>query len=287
MTHDPTSASPDPAPGVRAGVRLAYRLDGLPVETRVTDALAPAAAALFPDARAPAGDGPVELEVAGSGGEGFRVNARGRETRHPDAAGALAAFELALAETLVRRAAAIPLHAAGALLPGGAVALVGAGGRGKSTLAAALARLGRPVYGDDVLLLDGAAGRVRAFRRLLKLLPPAPTLLGLERPRGPVAELWGDSALYHPEELGSSWAEPAPLRAVLFLERDAAARGVELAPVGAPEAVRRLLSQLQLVERAGPAEFEAVAAAVDGAEAATLRYASAVDAARAVGRRWG
>ena len=287
MTHDPASASHDPTRSAHPGVRLAYRLDGRPVEARVAEALAPAAAALFPDARVAAGDGPAELELAGRVGEGFRVRAPGRETRHPDAAGALAAFELALAETLVRRAGAVPLHAAGARLPRGAVALVGAGGVGKSTLAAALARQGRPLYGDDVLLLVGATARVRAFRRLLKLLPPAPALLGLERPRGPVAELWGDSALYHPRALGSSWAEPARLCAVLFLERDAAVRGVELAPVPAAEAVRRLLPQLQLVERAGPAEFEAVAAAVDGADTATLRYASAVEAARALAQRWG
>jgi hypothetical protein len=64
---------------------------------------------------------------------------------------------------LVRSTDRLVLHAAGIVLPRGAIALVGRGGAGKSTLAAALARRGHPLLCDDALEVD-ASGRVPEAR---------------------------------------------------------------------------------------------------------------------------
>jgi len=48
----------------------------------------------------------------------------------------------------------VPLHASAAVVRGSAVAFVGPGGAGKSTIAAALARKGYAILGDDIAVLE-------------------------------------------------------------------------------------------------------------------------------------
>ncbi|MDT8368428.1 MAG: hypothetical protein RQ745_04435 [Longimicrobiales bacterium] len=87
------------------------------------------------------------------------------------------------------------LHAAAAALPGGgAILALGPSGAGKSTLAHAWCDLGRPVHGDDVVVLDDHG--VHPFPRLLKLggsdgdlaVDPAP-LCGWGAPGAPVRRI--------------------------------------------------------------------------------------------------
>lgn len=58
---------------------------------------------------------------------------------------------------LLRERGVLALHASAVVIDGAAYGFVGAGGEGKSTLAAALAMRGHPVLTDDVLALDGHA----------------------------------------------------------------------------------------------------------------------------------
>ena len=59
--------------------------------------------------------------------------------------------------------ARLALHASAVALPGGAVCFLGPAGRGKSTIAAAIARAGFPLLSDDCLLIDWSAARPHAL----------------------------------------------------------------------------------------------------------------------------
>ncbi len=65
------------------------------------------------------------------------------------------------------------LHASAVRIGDGVIAFLGATGRGKSTLAAAMARAGCPFLTDDGLILDQIGGRyvVRPRRPILRLRP--------------------------------------------------------------------------------------------------------------------
>jgi hypothetical protein len=68
------------------------------------------------------------------------------------------------------------LHASAAVINGYAVAFIGAGGAGKSTIVAALARAGHRVLSDDIAVLEEASGTFRI------------------KPSYPQIRLWPDSA---------------------------------------------------------------------------------------------
>jgi hypothetical protein len=105
------------------------------------------------------------------------------------------------------------LHAAGVRTAGGVVALVGATGGGKTTLAAELIRRGAQFFTDDVLFLDG---RERAHPGPALMNVPlggaiAPSELGDE-----VARI-GDEAWVEVRDAASA---PAPLAALVLVARD-------------------------------------------------------------------
>ena len=77
---------------------------------------------------------------------------------------------------LCYRRGLVPLHASCVRIGDGAVAMAGASGMGKSTLAAALLRRGCPVLSDDVTVIDLAS-------------PDGPRVL----PAFPRLKLWGDA----------------------------------------------------------------------------------------------
>ena len=135
-----------------------------------------------------------------------------------------------------------PLHASAAVIRENAVAFVGPGGAGKSTIAGALAREGYPILGDDIAVLE----QIREEFCL--------------RPAYPQVRLWSDSVsiLFGTKDAlpklvpSSDWdkrfldldqpgfsfhTEPAPLRCIFLLEPRSpnvqVARIDEITPVGA------------------------------------------------------
>ena len=266
-----------------SGARATWSTGGAPVTVEVPAALGAALAELFPDDRVDAVAGEPELAMI-EAGAGYRLVELGPDehtrTRAGGTPGAvLAALELSLAERLaLSRPTLRTLHAGGVVGTRGALLLPGNGGSGKSTLTVALARTGLPVLGDDAVLLDGSTGAVHAFRRLLKLLPASCSALGLDPPDGPLARLWPDASFFHPRQLGSGWAEGAPVAAVVFPTWDPKADAPALRPVPGGEAMRRLLGQLLLPPGGGAADFDLLARAVGDAPTAELRYGNAAEA---------
>jgi hypothetical protein len=100
------------------------------------------------------------LRIAGPGarGEADAVGGRGRLAVAPSVAADKERFEHGILEAvtlfLVTERDRQPVHAAGVLLPGGAVLLAAPGGTGKSTLTYALLRVGTPVLSDDAVYLQ-------------------------------------------------------------------------------------------------------------------------------------
>lgn len=118
---------------------------------------------------------------------------------------------------LVHQRGEIPLHAASLVPPGGggAVAIVGDKGAGKSTLAAALLERGWTLVNDDLTRIAAVPGGVVAWpgRGGIRLRPDAAAYFGLHS-LPPVA---GDA-----EKLflkASAAAAPVPLRMVIRLDR--------------------------------------------------------------------
>jgi hypothetical protein len=95
----------------------------------------------------------------------FLVSADGREVRcHPRSGTPLETIRHLLLDQVfplvLSKRGKLALHASAVLSHGGAVAFVGAAGRGKSTLALSFAQQGAPVMTDDCLLLELKQGQL-------------------------------------------------------------------------------------------------------------------------------
>lgn len=274
-------------PGQRAH-RLAYRVEGARVEARVDiPELVEAARCFYPGHQAaPAGTRPdVHLFRDPDGTYRVRV-ARGAwiDQSAPDAG---VHFELTVTNLLAERVdGAAVLHGGAAATPGGALVVSGPGGSGKSSLTAALAKLGMPIFGDDVLLLDRRSADLRAFPRLLRIREPARTLLELPDSPPPLSELWPESSFLRPEALGSRWADRSPVRGVVFPRRDPKEEDPRLERLSGAESMRRMISELLMVDGASPEDFDLLARALDGAELYELRFARTDRGARALARHF-
>lgn len=235
--------------------------------------------AVFPDDRVAAAGGTPSITLDAHR-DGYLLRTPLGEREIPGLHESLVALELALAEELVRRSGLPGLHAGGAVIAGGAVLFPGDGGRGKSSLTAALARTGVPVLGDDVVLLD-VQGCAHPFRRLLKVEEPARSLLDLPEAPEPLRSIWPDSAFYRPTQLGSRWADPAPVREIVRPSRVDGAT-TELAPVRAAALLPELLTGVVLSDRIAPGAFDAVASALGEARCWDLRYGTTAEGASAL-----
>lgn len=256
--------------------RIGFGRSGHPfiVETHVGEA-EDVVRCLFPADQAEAPEGPPDLVLIRRSDE-YALHRPGTGTwTAEDLPGLLAKLEMVLAEALLRASHGTGVHAAGVVSPTGAVLFSGVGGAGKSSLTAALATRGWPVLGDDIVLL--AHGRVHPFRRLVKVEEPARTLLGLPAGRAPLS-IWSDASFYAPEALGSRWAEPSPVAAVVFPHREEG-RTPALTPLQPAASLGRLLSGLVLVDRVEVAAFDEVIAAVGDARVFDLAYGETVAAA--------
>lgn len=261
--------------------RLAFRAGARIVVASVAAELAERAARLYPDYAVQPGSHPAAIHLSASGEGGFRLQAPGRDEVAPGAAYALGLLELTLAEMLLQDLVPLlPLHGAGIRGAGGAVVVAGPAEAGKSTLTVGLARRGYGVYGDDIVLLDPDICRLRPFKRLLKLAGPPLERLALRPGQGPFEDLVPDASLFHPADLGTRWAEPAPVVAVVF-PVGARSREPGLHPLGGGEAMVRLLGEILFRDAAAAPEFATLAACLADArfyELALSDLTAALDA---------
>lgn len=270
---------------------LVWQVGPVRVEAEVPEAhpLAQWVGDLYPDARSGApfdalsggwGWEPVttaEKIVLESGVDGFHLQ-RGDHAAGPlSPREAFVAFELELSRALLEGQPTLPLHGGGATGSAGAVIFSGPGESGKSTLTAYLGLAGYRVFGDDVVLVDGATGHVRPFPRLLKLTEPARSGLVLpaevrQSRRFPLVE----ASLIHPHSLGSAWSPPAEPTAVIFPRRDPEWQEEprwESVPGG--RAMGLLMTQRLFPHRDPARDFQILAEAVGAASTIQVRYREA------------
>jgi len=159
----------------------------------------------------------VRVEVRRDGSGGYVVEAGAAITRCPTWSDVPGTLEFVLAQSLIRDSgAAAQVHGAGVSVGGEALLLVGPSGRGKSSLALQLTRLGHPLITDDFLLIH-QGGRVEGARRHAKLDAQTLALLGID-PQGTV--LWhndADEAWVDPETLSGWVRHPVGARWIVFL----------------------------------------------------------------------
>jgi len=207
---------------------LAIRLGGVPVRVRVEadEALLRTLRAFYPRARVdrrPLAD--VVVDARGVSAEG-RMLLRGGERRER-----VAWTEWAVTCAAQRRMRGLRLHAAWVMKGRRSVLLLGRHGRGKTTLALALAlRGGWRVLADDLVLLE-AGGRVRPVGRPIRIKPgTARVLPGLRRLGGPLVPLKPGGKLPPVTALVVLGPRrPGPARRVDLTEGMAVARMAQLA----------------------------------------------------------
>lgn len=169
------------------------------------------------------------------------------------------------------------LHASAVLVHGGVAAFAGASGRGKSTLAAAFAQSGRPLFADDALRLLPRGGGFVALPGYPGLRLGGDSLGLLGRPGPRVAEG------HWKRRVVPRWAErPARLRAIYLVK---GGRRVAIEQVPGP---RRVAEILAAGMRPGhgqddaAAELEGAVALADAVPVRVLRVPRRLEALPAV-----
>ena len=117
----------------------------------------------------------------------------------------------------------IALHASAAVVRGNAVAFVGPGGAGKSTIAGALARGNYPILGDDIAVLEEIAGEfcLRPAYPHLRLWPDSSAILFGAKdalPKLVPSSEWDKRFLDLNQPGFRFQTEPAPLQCIFLLE---------------------------------------------------------------------
>jgi hypothetical protein len=147
---------------------------------------------------------------------------------------------------ILRRRGAACLHASAVAIGGRAIALVGAAGAGKSTTAAALARLGLPVLCDDVLALRqrGEKFFVEPAYPRLRLWPEAVTMLcGAPDALPRLTPSWEKRYLDLSQAPQRFQAQALPLGALYFLaERTDCAAAPRILPLSKRDGLMRAIA---------------------------------------------
>lgn len=131
----------------------------------------------------------------------------------------------------------VHLHAAGTTTDRGAVLALGGSGAGKSSLALHWSMAGRPVFGDDIVLLceDGVA---HPFRRLFDV--HGDRLDEYEDAAGPeLAALASDEEAWFDPAIQSGWAAPAPVVRVAVVRFESGA-SFSMKPMSRPNMLAAL-----------------------------------------------
>ena len=202
------------------------RLFGLVIDSEIAlDSLVPTAPGAVPDVTiriGPVGANP-DLDIAEAGS--FRIS-DGREIVVDPTEGAsertLRLFLLGSAMGLIlHQRGLLPLHANAVVLDGRAIAVAGASGTGKSTLAAWFSRQGRQIVGDDVIALKAGKDAVIAYPGAprVRLWREAMERFGLDS--GGLEPSYADDAVEKwdlPVAADQLVAEALPLGAIYVLE---------------------------------------------------------------------
>lgn len=255
-------------------MKTTYVWKGVQCTVEAPPAVGRRVAALFPELARPTSDSKsVDLRVV-SGPTGFA--APGLDgAAWPTVPEAVSACELALTRFLLSREREhTHLHAAAALTgKGEAVLALGPSGSGKSSVAYAWYRMGRPVFGDDVVALDPEA-RLHPFPRPLKVDVARMREAG-ESPRETVAwdgrapDAWVDPTL------GAGWA-PGGVPVRLFAEiRFVAGAPLRATPVEGGERLRLLLDAMHQTGAPPSPSVDRLIRVAEGAEAIRLEHGDA------------
>lgn len=175
------------------------------------------------------------------------------------------------------------LHLHGAAVGGrtGAIVALGPSGAGKSTITAFWSLAGRPVLGDDVVLLD----RSRVLHPLMKPLKVdaarAPDLsLQLEE-----TILWepGSAEAWVAPPVHGGWSDPMPVRGLVLLDRMSGPvdeeAAVRMEPLSIPEGVQAVLGQLMTTGGRGADWIDDVVELVEAVGVHRLTFRNSRDAA--------
>jgi hypothetical protein len=118
----------------------------------------------------------------------------------------------------------ISLHASAAIIRGNAVAFVGPGGAGKSTIVSDLACGGYPILGDDVAVLEEISEKyyLRPAYPHARLWPDSGSILFGAKdtlPKLVPSSVWWDKCFLDLDQPGFRFqTEPAPIRCIFLLE---------------------------------------------------------------------
>ena len=139
---------------------------------------------------------------------------------------------------------ALTLHGAALSRPGGAILLFGQSGAGKSTLTAALALAGWHIASDDLTMIrpTAAGPMVHPGATGVCLWPDTRAALALDPARCVAMPGYDDKMRFEPED--APGADPAPLRALVFLDRSGDVAAPRLDRMSIREAVRDAARQL-------------------------------------------
>lgn len=166
---------------------------------------------------------------------------------------------------LCRRRGLLPLHASCVRVGGGAVALAGPSGIGKSTLAAALLQHGHALLADDVTVVDiTAPGGPRVLPTVPRLKLWRDALARFSVSAGGLERAHTTPDKFHLPVEDSFCHEPLPLTAVFHLESREAGQAGSPRRLGGSEAVVRIgrdLYRPRLLMHLGPSADLLVASA--------------------------
>lgn len=189
----------------------------------------------------------------------------------------MATCEFALGEALLASCPDyVHLHAAGAVVPSGAVLALGRAGAGKSSLALAWSRRGHAALGDDVVLLD-AQGRAHAFCRFFKVSPALLEESGVDPTATPFWVPESVDAWYDPAD-GAGWADPAPVAAIV-LARFQRGAPLRIRSASSAEGLNALVHSVLPLGRDRHTAFDVLARLVERAPVCEVTFGDAAAAA--------
>ncbi len=212
--------------------------------------------------------------------EGYAVTQQGQRAIVCDSASdAVAAYEFAVTNHLLRACDHVQIHSSGSVVNDRAVLALGASGAGKSSLALAWLAAGYPTLGDDVVHL-AADCHAHPFKRLFKVSPEMLQLVGVDPVTTPFWNGECGEAWYDPDD-GVGWAGTARVALVVLCRRQAGAR-LSVRPVDRTTGLNALIHSLMETGRRAENSLDILVEGVKHAYVVEVTFESAVVAASAI-----